>query len=49
MQDERIVRKEVEIGLRSSDGFTEILTGLREGEEIITFIDAETLEKLGGE
>lgn len=49
MQDGRIIRKEVEIGLRSSDGFTEILTGLREGEEIITFIDAETLEKLGGE
>ena len=36
----------VVVGLRGSDGFTEIVSGLREGVEIITFAREETIEQI---
>lgn len=38
LEDEKIVEKDVQIGLRGDSGLVEIISGLSEGEEIITFI-----------
>jgi HlyD family secretion protein len=49
VDDDHIERVPVKTGLRSSEGLIEILSGLNEGDKVITFIDGVTLEKLGGE
>ena len=36
-----VVEKKIETGLKSDDGFIEILSGITEGEEVITFIKNE--------
>jgi HlyD family secretion protein len=38
LKDEELVEKEVQTGLRGDSGLVEIISGLSEGEEIITFI-----------
>lgn len=38
LENEEVVEKEVAIGLRGDSGLVEIISGLKEGEEIITFI-----------
>lgn len=43
VEGKEIKEREVEIGLRGSDGRVEILSGLNEGEEVITFIREEDL------
>lgn len=40
---------EVTTGLRSTDGYTEILSGLNEGDEVITYISPQELLKLESE
>ena len=35
---QKIVEKEVTVGLRGDDGMAEVISGLNEGEEIVTFI-----------
>ena len=37
----QLVEKEVQTGLRGDDGLVEILSGLNEGEEVITYINAK--------
>ncbi|PIR86803.1 MAG: hypothetical protein COU11_03810 [Candidatus Harrisonbacteria bacterium CG10_big_fil_rev_8_21_14_0_10_49_15] len=43
----KLVEVDVEAGLRGSDGFVEIWSGLEEGDEVVTFIDEEALEQYG--
>lgn len=38
LQDQQLIEKEVTTGLRGDGGLTEILDGISEGEEVITFI-----------
>ncbi len=38
LENEEMVEREVQIGLRGDSGLVEIISGLNEGEEIITFI-----------
>jgi len=46
LEGNRVIEREVTLGLRGYDGRVEIKSGLREGERIITFIRDEDLERL---
>ncbi len=45
MKNNSLVEIPVTTGLRGSEGFTEITKGLKEGDEIITFISKKALDK----
>ena len=42
IKDNQIIRTKVETGLRGSDGRIEIISGLEEGQRVITFLDENT-------
>jgi hypothetical protein len=46
IRDGRLEYLPVTTGLRGSNGATEVLSGLREGEEIITFANEDAIKQL---
>lgn len=46
MEDGYLIYRPVERGLRGSDGWVEIVSGLKEGEEIIVYADESDLKRL---
>ncbi|MGM0628852.1 MAG: efflux RND transporter periplasmic adaptor subunit [Patescibacteria group bacterium] len=46
LSDGKMIYREVERGLRGSDGWVEIVSGLKAGERVITYADEKDLEDL---